>query len=312
MSQLSLEESTALCRLLGDSTRLRLMLLVAEESLSVAELTQITGLAQSRISTHLGRLREANLIEDRKLGQRTLYKLSEAGERKTADALWGVLQQSLDDPMIAQDRERALEVVRNRQADQSWVASVAGRMESQYSPGRTWEATARALIGLLDLGDVLDIGSGDGVLAELLHRSAHSVTCLDINAKVVEAAKQRLTAIPNVQFQLADMHDTHLSSQQYDQIFCMHALTYTQQPEKVLLEVARLLKPTGQAIISTLDRHEHTATVAAYDHVNSGFSAPELSEMLNRAGLVAEMCEVTSKEANPPYFSVVTAIARLQ
>lgn len=309
MSQLTLDQSTALCRLLGDATRLRLLLLLSEEALSVAELTQITGLAQSRISTHLGRLRDAKLIEDRRSGQRTLYFVSESGQRHSADALWAVLQQGLNDPVVAQDLERAREVIRNRKLDQSWAASVAGRMESQYSPGRTWEATSRALIGLLDLGDVLDIGSGDGVLAELIHRSARSVTCIDINAKVIEAGKQRLAAIENVSFQLGDMHDTALDSGSFDQIFCMHAMTFTEQPDRLIQEISRLLKTSGQAVITTLKKHDHAASVAAYDHVNAGFSVDQLSKLLASNGLDVESCEVSSREASPPYFEVITAIA---
>src|SRR5688572_8992159 len=66
-------------RALADPTRLRLMALLEEEELSVNELQEITGLGQSRISTHLGQLQDAGLIQSRREGKRTFYKLNQQG-----------------------------------------------------------------------------------------------------------------------------------------------------------------------------------------------------------------------------------------
>ena len=129
-----------------------------------------------------------------------------------------------------------------------WV-SVAGRMELHYSPGRTWEATARALIGLLQLGDVVDVACGDGVLAELIAEHAQRVTCVDISATVITAARKRLASLTNVDFCEADMHQLPLKSQAYDHVFLMHALSYTREPQKAIKEAARLLKPGGYFVI---------------------------------------------------------------
>jgi DNA-binding transcriptional ArsR family regulator len=63
---LDLDLATQRCRLLGDATRLRLLLLVDQEELSVAELSAITQLAQPRVSTHLSRLKEAGMVTDRR------------------------------------------------------------------------------------------------------------------------------------------------------------------------------------------------------------------------------------------------------
>ncbi len=220
--KLSIAESTELCRLLADPSRLRLLLLLEAHALSAAELTEVTGLAQSRVSTHLARLKRSGLVQDQRTGGAALYTLA-AAENSAAE-LWSLMRQELDDRQARLDRERADEVVRLRKSGQTWAESVAGRMELHYSPGRTWEATAHGLIGLLQLGDVLDIASGDGVLAELIAERARSVTCMDISAKVLAAARKRLGAVSNVSFCQGDMRAPPFADSRFDQVFLMHAL----------------------------------------------------------------------------------------
>ncbi|WP_199699401.1 metalloregulator ArsR/SmtB family transcription factor [Oleomonas cavernae] len=238
---LSLEQSTELCSLLADASRLRLLLLLETHELSVAELTGITGLAQSRVSTHLARLKRAGLVQDKRSGSSALYSAN--GVSGAVGELWELLRSRLDDGQLRVDHERAKEVLRSRTPGQTWAESVAGRMELHYSPGRTWEATARALIGLLDLGDVVDIACGDGVLAELIAERARSIACVDISPTVIAAARKRLAPYRNVRFHEADMHATPLPDASADHVFAMHALAYTRTPEKLLAEGFRLLRP---------------------------------------------------------------------
>ena len=305
----TLEDSTQLCRLFADNTRLRIMILLDDYALSVAELTKITGLAQSRISTHLGKLRDAGLLQDNRLGTSTIYSAQAVSQDDFARSLWVTLKNGLDDDQLARDRETADELIRGRDADKSWADSVAGRMESQYSPGRTWEATTRGLMELVELGEVLDIASGDGVLAELLARHASSVTCVDISHTVIEAARKRLSHFDNVAFHEGDMHDLPFEDQSFDQVFAMHALSYSNHPEQAIAQAARVLRPGGQLILTTLAEHGHEATVSAYDHVNMGFSEKNVRKLMESAGLDVQYCAVSSRETRAPYFEIITASA---
>src|SRR5699024_2947831 len=150
---LDLCHGSELLRLLAEPTRLRLLLLLKHEPLSVAELTAVTQLTQSRISSHLARLRKAELVIDNSAGGR--YAVDISRWPRDLHPLWHLLSERIDDAQLDQDRERATEIVRRRASRGGWAESVAGRMEKQYSPGRTWEAVSRAMIELLDLGDVL-------------------------------------------------------------------------------------------------------------------------------------------------------------
>lgn len=303
----SIAQSTELCRLLSDPSRLRLLLLLEAQELSVAELTEITGLAQSRVSTHLARLKRAGLVQHRRSGTAAMYAAASGAGR--GQELWTLLREQLDDAQIRLDQERAAEVVRARKRGLSWAESVAGRMELYYSPGRGWEATVHALIGLLDLGEVLDIACGDGVLAELIAERARSVVGVDLSAKLLAAARKRLRGAANVAFCQADMHALPFADGGFDQVFLMHALSYARDPKTAVAEAARQLRRGGRLVVAALNAHRHRAAMEAYDHVNLGVAPDTLGKWLKACGLRLVQCRVTSRERRPPYFEVITALA---
>ena len=155
----SLDSAVDVLHVFGDATRVRLLALLAREELSVAELTSILELPQSRVSTHLGRLKEAGLLRDRKVGASTLYAVNDGAMPEQARGVWELLSAQTRRSR-ARGRSQALFESHARQRAASWPESIAGEMERHYSPGRTWEATARGLLGFVRLGDVLDVGAG--------------------------------------------------------------------------------------------------------------------------------------------------------
>jgi ArsR family transcriptional regulator len=307
---MDLQLATHHLRLLSDSTRLRLLLCLEQEELSVAELAAITQLAQPRVSTHLARLKEAQLVVDRRDGVSVFYRLARDIDDVALAQLWRTLREQANDPLLEQDRERIPQVLAARRGDGKWADTVAGDMERHYSPGRTWEATARALTLLVEPGDVLDIASGDGVLAELLAPQARSIICLDLSERVVEAGKKRLADRPNVRFEQGDMHDLPIADASIDTAFLMHALTYTQDPESVFREVARVLRPGGQLLAVTLEKHRHEKAVEPFDHHNLGFEPEALARLAGKAGLDVQTCAVSGVEKRPPNFQVLNLLAR--
>lgn len=309
-TSLDLQLASQHCRLLSDSTRLRLLWLLDREELSVAELSAITQLAQPRVSTHLAKLREAGLVNDRRQGVFVYYRMAARIADASLAAMWEVVHANTEDPLILQDLERVPQVLNARNGGANWADSVAGDMERHYSPGRTWEATTRALAQLLQLGDVLDIASGDGVLAELLAPHARKIVCLDISERVVTAGKKRVQDFDNVDFELGDMQQLPVESESFDTVLLMHALTYTSNPAQVFSEVARVLRPGGQLLAVTLRSHQHKKAVAPFDHVNLGFTVNELGKLCRDAGLKTGSCDVTAVEKRSPNFAILTLLAK--
>ncbi len=305
---LTLKQSTELCSLLADASRQRLLLLLEAQALSATELTEVTGLAQSRVSTHLSKLKAAGLVQSEKTEAAALYSACRLDG--PAAQLWSSLRAQLDDAQAGADQERAAQVMRARSKGQTWAESVAGRMERFYSPGRTWEATAHALIGVTRLGSVLDLAAGDGVFAELIAPQSRELTCLDISETVLAAAARRLAAHRHIQLRQGDMHALPFAASSFDTVFALHALAYSADPAQVLREAHRVLKPKGSLIVAALAEHSHSETVRGYDHRNPGFQPEALAHLLEQAGFAVERCAVTSVETRPPYFEVVTAVAR--
>src|SRR5262245_6279616 len=287
--------------LLGDPTRVRLLALLAERELSVAELTQITELGQSRVSTHLGRLREAGVLRDRRDGASVRYAVREGGLPEEIERAWSVLAHDLADPVLEGDRRRCEALLRARNRGAEWADAVAGEMERHYSPGRTWEALARGFLGLVELGDVLDAGSGDGTVAQLLAGRARSVTCLDRSRRMVAAAQARLREQPNARVLVGDAAAIPTVDASFDHVLLYNVLACVPQPAQAVGELARVLRPGGRLVVVTLDAHDHLEVTAPYGHVHAGFKAAAVRRLLARTGLAVERCEVTSRERREPH-----------
>jgi ArsR family transcriptional regulator len=307
---MDLESWSGQLKVFADATRVRLLALLAGEELTVAELSSITRLAQPRVSTHLARLKDAGLVRDRRSGVSAYYRFDEASLEPAQRALWSMLREGSDDPLLRQDADRVGAVLAARAADQNWADTVAGDMERHYSPGRTWEALARSALPLMQAGDVLDIASGDGVLAELIAPHAQRYVCLDASSKVVMAASERLRRLGNVEVHEGDMHALPFDDAQFDLVVLMHALTYADDPARAVAQAGRVLRPGGRLLLSSLAKHEHRAVVDAYGHVNLGFSDRELQRFATRAGLEVVSSGMVTRERRPPHFEVISVIAR--
>jgi ArsR family transcriptional regulator len=307
---MDLEAWSACLRVLADPTRVRLLALLEREELTVAELAAVTRLAQPRVSTHLAKLKEAELVLDRRAGVSAYYRFNGDRMEPAERALWEALRAGTDDPLLRQDAERLTEVLATRATEHNWADAVAGDMERHYSPGRTWEALARAALPMLAPGDVLDVASGDGVLAELLAPHSRRYVCIDNSSKVVLAASERLRRLEHVEVREGDMQALPFDKPQFDLVLLMHAITYAEKPALAIAEAARVLRKGGQLLLTCLAKHEHAGAVTPYGHLNLGFTDKELRRFAAKAGLAVQVCQVVTQEKRPPHFEVLALQAR--
>jgi ArsR family transcriptional regulator len=302
---MNLESYTDALALLADESRIRLCALLKDKELCVTDLVKVTGMAQSRVSTHLGRLREAGFVRDRRHGPQSFYALD-------SGALPGAVRACLDEAVGSGDPtlEGDLKRLKQLEADRRGPGEALGNdLERDYSPGRTWQSLVAGTAALLRLGDVLDVGSGDGAAAATIAPYCRSLTCIDVNERLIEAARARLGGHANVRTQVADAHDLPFPDASFDAVLVFHTLTYAERPPRVLAEGARVLRPGGRLVVLCLDEHQQSDVTARYGERHAGFSPRALRGMLSRAGLEVASAKVASRELKRPHLQVILAIA---
>lgn len=293
--------------LLGDENRLRLCALLRERELCVSDLVQVTGISQSRVSTHLGRLREAGIVRDRRQGAQSFYTLALA---TLPDAVQALLDETAlaSDPTIESDRKRLVELEEERRGGAA--ALLGDDLERYYSPGRTWRSLTAGLSALLELGDVLDVGAGDGAAAAMVAPYCRSLTCIDVNTRPAEAARDRLARFEHVRVDVVDAHALPYAPGSFDTVLLFHTLTYTEQPRLALSECARVLRPGGKLVLLCLDEHQQPEVTAPYGERHHGFSKATLQRLLTAPGLEVVRCEIACRETKKPRLDVMLAVAR--
>lgn len=303
---MTIAQTVGTLNLLGDESRLRLCALLRERELSVSEIVKVTGITQSRVSTHLAKLREGGFVRDRRDGAHAFYALATEGFSAAATA---VLDEATSgaDPTLEGDKARLVALLDAQRG--ALPDAFAGEMERHYSPGRTWSSLALGLASLLDLGDVLDVGAGDGSVAAFVAPRCRTLTCVDTSDRMVEAAKRRLARAKNVTITKGDGDSLPFADAAFDVALVFHTLTYAAKPQRVLDECARVLRPGGRLVLLSLDEHQMHEVTLPYGERHSGFSPRALKGMLTRSGLTATTCEVVTREAKKPHFQVVLGTA---
>jgi SAM-dependent methyltransferase len=304
---MSLAQYVGTLNLLGDESRIRLCALLRERELSVTDLVRVTGISQSRVSTHLARLREGGFVRDRRDGQHSFYLLAVNTLPVTAKAVLDEATSSAD-PTLEADQRRLLELEAEQRG--KLPEAFAGETHRHYSPGRTWESLVIGMAALLRLGDVLDVGSGDGAAAAYLAPYCRSLVCIDTSPRMIDAARERLGVYPHARAQVADVEELPFRASSFDSAIVFHTLAYAEHPQRALEECARVLRPGGRLVILSLDKHERPDVTAPYGERRTGFAPRTLRTFLSRAGLDVTSSDVACRENKKPHFQVVLAVAQ--
>lgn len=297
-------------RLLGDEGRVRLLRLLAREELSVAELQEILGMGQSRISMQLSQLKSAGFVDLRRVGQKSLYRCTvPAG----SEVLLGeVLERSSGEVPLARKDDEALALVLNRRKDhlRAYFDELAGRFGRNYVPGRSWKALAEMLLRLLPPLDIADVGAGEGTVSLLLAQGARKVIAVDSSRKMVEygSALAVKNGVPNLEYRLGDMEELPLRDGEVDLVLMHQALHHCLHPAVAVAEAWRVLRPGGRLVVLDLLRHDFEGARELYGDEWLGFSRVELLERIAGAGFACEDATVVHREEEPPHFQTLMAI----
>ena len=298
-------------RLLADPTRLRLLLLLEQEELSVAELQQILGMGQSRISSHLAQLKRAGVVEDRRAGKNVYYGASENGQgsrRARVAELSRTLAREL--PETSRDRTSLKLVLRKRQDKaREYFDELAGKFGRRYCPGRSWQALAHALITLLPPLAVADLGAGEGTLSQLLAKNARKVIAIDSSPKMVEFGSKlaKKHGFKNLEYRLGDIEDPPIAKNSVDLAILSQALHHAIHPQRAIAAAHQILKRGGRLVILDLLSHRFERARELYADHWLGFSEVELHQFLEKNGFREIEVSVVAREKQSPHFQTVFA-----
>lgn len=286
MNKSSLSISLRLFKALGDETRLRMMHLLQEHELSVAELVRILNVHQSNISRHLGHLKEAGLVQDRKDGTLTWFRWSP--ELKTEKGVAEILSQSFAKiPESPEDLRQASRIIEERkQEGRKFFDQIAGRYKDLASPGGGREALIEAMLALHNFNAVADLGCGEGELSLLLARHSQQVTAIDLSPSMLQVLKSKAEAegIANIQTHLGDIENLPVQDQSQDLVLLSQALHHASSPLKALREAFRILSPGGKLLILDLKSHDHEWMREKMNDLWLGFESDEIAGWLEDCG----------------------------
>jgi ArsR family transcriptional regulator len=290
-------------RLAADPSRLRLLLLLEQEELSVAELQDILSQGQSRISTNLAQLKHAGLVDDRREGKNSFYRLTAPAE------LMDLLRKASAEVPEAAEDQQALRLTLRKRQDQMrrYFDELAGKFGRQYAPGRSWKGVAEALLKLMPPMVIADLGAGEGTISQLMAQRAKKVIAIDNSEKMVEfgAELARKHGIGNMEYRLGDLEDVPIRTGTVDLAFLSQALHHARHPNRAVEEARRILKPGGRIAVLDLNRHHVEEAREMYADVWLGFTELELERYLKSGGFKNVETAVVYREPEAPYFETL-------
>jgi ArsR family transcriptional regulator len=296
-------------RVVSDSSRLRILLLLAGEELSVAEVQEILGMGQSTISTHLSQLKNAGLLEDRRTGKSNNYRMAAAGESGLlAEVLAGARREIPE----AEADQAAMRVVLRKRKDKmrSFFDSMAGRLGKDHVPGRSWKSLAEALLRLLPPMEIADLGAGEGTFSLLLAERATRVIAVDNSARMIEVGREQAAriGIANVDFRQGDMEEVPIEDAAVDLVLFSQSLHHALHPEQAIREAKRILRSGGRIVILDLLRHRFEEARELFADEWLGFGEAEIETLLAHAGFHDLQIAVVDKEGEHPQFEALLAV----
>ena len=288
------------------------MLLLEQEELSVAELQDIMGMGQSRISSHLAQLKRAGVVADRRAVKNDYYGLAQNDSLDVTRAKVSELTRTLarELPETARDRTALKVALRKRQdLARSYFDELAGKFGRSYVPGRSWQALAHTLITLLPAQNIADLGAGEGTLSQLLAKTAKKVIAVDNAPKMVEfGAKLALQhGFANLEYRLGDIEDPPIEKGTMDLAILSQALHHAIHPERAVAGAYRILRKGGRLVILDLLSHRFERARELYADHWLGFSEVQLQQLLEEAGFSKIEVTIVTREKDSPHFQTLFA-----
>ena len=272
---------------LGDETRLRLLTLLEQQELGVADLCDVLQLPQSTVSRHLKVLGDQGWVRSRRRGTTRLYRTILDELDAPARELWLVARrQTRGWATLKQDALRLRHRVEGRNDEaRRFFSGRAGEWDRlrEQTYGRAFELDA--LVALLPPDyAVADLGCGTGqTLAALAPHVARAVG-VDNNAAMLAAARRRTQDLTGVELLEGELEALPLAAGEVDAACMVLALSYLPDPAAALAEAGRVVRPGGRLVVVDLMPHDRAEFRREMGQAHAGIDERELAGWLAAAG----------------------------
>ncbi len=297
---------------LADPTRLRLLRLLERHELGVVELCDVLQLPQSTVSRHLKVLADQKWVRNRREGTTHLYRTLLDELDPAARRLWIVARDQTESwATTNQDQLRLARRLRDRQqGSQTFFAGAASQWDKLRGELYGHAFTTNTLLALLprDL-TIADLGCGTGPVSAQLAPHVNQIIAVDNSAAMLKAAKKRLAHFKNADLRKGDLEALPIDDAACDAALLLLALTYAAEPDQVLREMSRILKPAGRAIIVDLLPHDREEFRRQTGQQHLGFAPEDVQQMMSRAGLANPHITPLPPEPNAKGPAIFLAVA---
>lgn len=281
---------------LTDPTRMRILYLLEREELAVQELVQILEVAQSTVSRHLGILREAGLLRDRREGTSIYYQYASPTGREWSET-WQLARTALqDDPTTNRDLLTLDLVLRQRELrSRHWFEEVGPGWDDIRRVFNDDVHRARAISRLISPRlKVADIGTGTGILARELTTAGVQVTAIDRSERMLEAARKSLADLPEgaVEFRLGEAKNLPVDDGAMDAAMAHMVLHYVASPAEAIQEMRRIVRPGGKVVVVDFVQHDNEWVKQELGVLWQGFAPGQVERWFSDAGLEGFAIEV--------------------
>jgi ArsR family transcriptional regulator len=312
---LSVDDTLAALRAVGEATRIRLIALLAQSELTVKDATAILGQSQPRISRHLKLLAEADLIQRFPEGSWVYYRLSDGPEGALARDI--VARISKEDPVLAADQER-FQSIRKAKAEEAAAFFAAralnwDRERSLHVHEADVEAAMRASLGDAPFQAFLDLGTGTGRLLEVFADQYGTALGVDASHDMLAVARANLSkaGLGHAQVRHGDVYALNVPPKSFDVVAIHQVLHYLDDPARALAEAARALRPGGRLMIVDFAPHELEFLREQHAHRRLGFACDQVERWLNALDLDLEKTtDLVPGEADDSKLTVTLWLAR--
>jgi ArsR family transcriptional regulator len=277
----------------AESSRLRILALLARGDLTVSDLTEILNQSQPRVSRHLKLLLEAGLIGRYQEGSWAYFRLSDNDAAR--EFVSGIVARVHDgDTQIMRDLERLESVKRKRQerAAAYFAANAASwdHIRSLHAPDDAVETAIRKLVGNRPFQSMLDLGTGTGRLLEILAPLYRRGIGIDMSREMLTVARSNLdrAGVHNAQVRQGDIYAPPVERDAFDLVTVHQVLHYLDDPQAAIREAARTMRPGGRLIIVDFAAHSLEFLREEHAHVRLGFTDRQIADWFEEAGLDLE------------------------